>query len=129
MRLNVSLHHLLGFIMLFIYLALAPLLTLISVIFYRFPPKSINSMYGYRSKRSMASEKAWDFANELSCRLMLWGCIVLNLVQAIAFIFFDVETAALITVAIMVLGLLLIFPIVESRLKDLDLPESRKLEI
>ena len=28
------------------------------------PPKSVNRMYGYRTRRSMASQEAWDYAQE-----------------------------------------------------------------
>ena len=34
------------------------------------PPKKINSLYGYRSARSMKTQKAWDMAQEYSGRLM-----------------------------------------------------------
>lgn len=34
------------------------------------PPNKINSIYGYRTKRSMSSKKAWDFA-QLHCS-KLW---------------------------------------------------------
>ena len=38
------------------------------------PPKTINSVYGYRTKRSMASPEAWKFAHETCGRLWLrWG--------------------------------------------------------
>ena len=43
-------------------------------VFLRRPPKSINSVYGYRTKRSMASPEAWKFAHETCGRLWLrWG--------------------------------------------------------
>ncbi|MDA1027671.1 MAG: SdpI family protein [Bacteroidetes bacterium] len=35
------------------------------------PPKKINSLYGYRTKRSMASQEAWDFAQLYSGDLMV----------------------------------------------------------
>ena len=43
-------------------------------VFLRRPPKSINSVYGYRTKRSMAGPEAWKFAHETCGRLWLrWG--------------------------------------------------------
>lgn len=38
-------------------------LFLLSVVFWKFPPKKINSIYGYRTHRSMLNEEIWDFAN------------------------------------------------------------------
>ena len=43
-------------------------------VFLRRPPKTINSVYGYRTKRSMAGPEAWKFAHETCGRLWLrWG--------------------------------------------------------
>lgn len=39
------------------------LLFLLSVIFYFFPPKKINSLYGYRTYRSMLNDDIWQFSN------------------------------------------------------------------
>ena len=43
-------------------------------VFLRRPPKTINSVYGYRTRRSMAGPEAWKFAHETCGRLWLrWG--------------------------------------------------------
>ena len=34
------------------------------------PPKKINNLYGYRTKRSMSSQEGWDFAQVYSANLM-----------------------------------------------------------
>jgi uncharacterized membrane protein len=38
-------------------------LFLISIIFWKFPPKKINSLYGYRTPKAMQNKQIWDFAN------------------------------------------------------------------
>lgn len=38
-------------------------LFLISIIFWKFPPKKINSLYGYRTPKAMQNQQIWDFAN------------------------------------------------------------------
>ncbi|NVJ88528.1 MAG: SdpI family protein [Flavobacteriaceae bacterium] len=38
-------------------------LFLISIIFWKFPPKKINNIYGYRTHKSMLNQQIWDFAN------------------------------------------------------------------
>ncbi|MBL6010179.1 hypothetical protein C7B63_12995 [Bacillus halotolerans] len=44
-----------------------------------FPPKSINSVYGFRTRRSMSDQKLWNEANRYSAALMiLSGLIVLG---------------------------------------------------
>lgn len=39
-------------------------LFLISIIFWKFPPKKINSLYGYRTHKTMQNQQIWDFANK-----------------------------------------------------------------
>ena len=38
-------------------------LFLFSVIFYFFPPKKINVIYGYRTNKAMKNDTVWQFAN------------------------------------------------------------------
>ncbi|MGN0844153.1 MAG: SdpI family protein [Kiritimatiellia bacterium] len=37
-----------------------------------FPPKHINSFYGYRTSRSCKSQRNWDFAQRHCARMMVW---------------------------------------------------------
>ena len=37
-----------------------------------FIPKKINDFYGYRTKRSMRSQDAWDIPQRYANRLMIW---------------------------------------------------------
>lgn len=39
------------------------LLFLLSIIFWKFPPKKINNFYGYRTFKAMQNQDIWDFAN------------------------------------------------------------------
>lgn len=39
-------------------------LFIISIIFWKFPPKKINNFYGYRTPKAMQNEKIWTFANK-----------------------------------------------------------------
>ena len=66
-------------------------------IFLRRPPQTINSVYGYRTRRSMASPEAWKFAHETCGRLWLrWGMgtAVLSLLLKLPALGWDVEAAA-----------------------------------
>jgi uncharacterized membrane protein len=38
----------------------------------RFPPKKINFWYGYRTRRSMANQEIWEYANDLGARMFLY---------------------------------------------------------
>ena len=41
------------------------LLFILSIVFYFFPPKKINALYGYRTHRTMKNETIWKFANNV----------------------------------------------------------------
>ena len=41
------------------------LIFFLSIIFYYFPPKKINSIYGYRTYRTIQNNDVWKFANKL----------------------------------------------------------------
>jgi len=41
------------------------------IFMYIFPPKKINSFYGYRTKQSMSSQEKWDFSQKFSAKLMM----------------------------------------------------------
>ena len=47
------------------------LLFLISVIFWKFPPKKINGFYGYKTPKAMQNQQIWDFANTTFNRSLL----------------------------------------------------------
>ncbi|MEG0367806.1 MAG: SdpI family protein [Coprobacillus sp.] len=41
------------------------LMSISGLIFIFFPPKKLNSIVGYRTKTSMSSQEAWDYAQKL----------------------------------------------------------------
>ncbi len=41
------------------------LLFLLSIIFWKFPPKKINNLYGYRTFKAMQNQDIWHFANTI----------------------------------------------------------------
>lgn len=69
---------------------LVPLtLIVIGLIFKKYPVKSINAVCGYRTKRSMSSQKAWDYANTqmgkvyfITGLILLAVTLILNLIFA-----------------------------------------------
>jgi uncharacterized membrane protein len=72
----------------------------ISYLFKKFRPKEINDFMGYRTKRSMASQEAWEFANKYSAGL-LFKCSVFAAIAQVVFNFiFTREIALLLTVGV-----------------------------
>lgn len=50
-------------------------------IVYKFPPKKINYLYGYRTTASMKSQERWDFAQRYSSLKMFQAGVVMLLLS------------------------------------------------
>ena len=48
----------------FLHLLIGPLMLVLSLIFFYFPPKKINLVYGHRTSMSMKNQDTWDEANK-----------------------------------------------------------------
>lgn len=54
------------------------LLFLLSIIFYFFPAKKINQLYGYRTHKASQNQKIWEFANAVfNKNLLIYAAISL----------------------------------------------------
>lgn len=90
-----------------------------AIIQLKFPPKKINSLYGYRTKSSMSSQEAWDFAQIYSAKLMLrFGaglCLIALLLKEVSFsnVGYELVTSTFIITLLVVVML----AIVEKALK------------
>ncbi|MFD0766264.1 SdpI family protein [Mucilaginibacter lutimaris] len=92
-----------------------------------FPPKEINSLYGYRTARSMQDQQHWDEGNKYSTQLMLncgWVLLVAGIMLSIALNLFDIDPKlkAWMQVAVVVAGsvvvVMVLFTKTEKHLKD-----------
>ena len=71
---------------LYIPLVTGPIFLLGGLFLFKFPPKNINFLYGYRTKSSMKSQVRWDFAQIHSSKeMMKWGVFltILGLIGSI----------------------------------------------
>ncbi|GAA6765472.1 SdpI family protein [Flavobacterium johnsoniae] len=65
------------------------IITLIVILITKlFPPKNINSLYGYRTVNSMKNKINWDFAQKYSTNLFLVLLSFLLLIQIILYIIY-----------------------------------------
>jgi len=69
------------------------LLFLISLVFYFFPPKKINALYGYRTNKSMKNEAIWKFAN----RAFNKSFVIYTAISLVAALLFAATTSALLS--------------------------------
>ena len=60
-----------GYLMLLVMLITPLTMVGFGLVFLKNPPKSINSFYGYRTKRSMKNQDTWDFAHHVCGKIWL----------------------------------------------------------
>ena len=84
----------------------------------KFPPKKINSIYGYRTARSMKSQENWDKAHRYSSRLMLkQGIVMLAIGGMLITLPISDEVSALISVSLFIISVIVLFVQTEKKLK------------
>ena len=92
--------------------------TVAAFILLKFPPKKINSIYGYRTSRSMKNQENWDLAQRFSSQLMLkQGLIMFVLAFFLAILPIPMEIATLISLLLLVTSVINLFVQTEKRLK------------
>lgn len=84
------------------------------------PPSKINGFYGYRTTRSMKSQKAWDYAQRRIGGLWLYTGVVLYIFIIMSPLFLPVEKGVLSFIhgCIGMITLIIWIPFVEKELKD-----------
>ena len=92
--------------------------SLVSVVMLMFPPQQPNMWYGYRTRRSMRSQEAWDDANDFSAwALLIAGLLAMNLALSCRVLHIDPAYTMLIVAAAIVVLLAVVIGITERRLR------------
>lgn len=100
---------------------------LTGLLMYKFPPKSINSFYGYRTNNSMKNQERWDFAQKYSAVEMIKLASLLVLSGLFGFLIKLNEMAGMIIgLALMGLMVVVLFYKVEKAIKN-KFGEKKKL--
>lgn len=90
----------------------------VGFIMYKFPPKKINSLYGYKTSSSMESQEKWDFAQNYSSKEMMKLGFLLTISCLFSLITnFDDSTNKLIGFGFMILIVVILFFRVEKAIK------------
>ena len=99
------------------------------------PPKKINSIYGYRTTRSMKNRHTWDFAQKTCGKVWIWGgsiLVILTLTPFLAALRQELDTVLIISCAVVgaqvVAMLLTLFPVEHALKKNFD-AYGRKSEV
>ena len=86
---------------------------------YRWPPKEINMLYGYRSKRSMRNQETWNFAQSLGGKSMI-GAGVLMIILGVTFSLFTIghTSSVVIGISLLILIAMFMFLVTEKIIKQ-----------
>jgi uncharacterized membrane protein len=99
---------------------LGPIFTFLSILTLLFPPKKINSVYGYRTSKSMSSQKAWDTAQKISSRIMLIEGLIFMAICGIIYPFqLSEEIGIMLGLSCLIIGLIFLFVTTERKIKNL----------
>ena len=97
---------------------MGPLLLVIAVLTKLFPPKKINSIYGYRTRRSMQSEDAWREANTYSSNAMIVLAVLVSIFQLFTYWLFEEPVALSLSAGFLVVGAIVMIFRTERHLKS-----------
>ena len=90
-----------------------------SIVISKYPPKKINSIYGYRTRSSMKSKERWDFAQIYSTDLLYKYGASLTFIGILGyFTSFPIVTSTILSLVIMTASLLLLFIKTEKAIKE-----------
>jgi uncharacterized membrane protein len=91
-----------------------PLVIIVMLLAKKFPPKKINSLYGYRTKRSMSSQEAWDFAQPYSNQEMTKYMTIYTMTALLPLIIKDMDEYVGVVLALIFMIAFMIIPIVKT---------------
>lgn len=80
-------------------------MTILGWAYFKFPPKEINRLYGYRTSRSMANQQVWRYANSLGSKMMLYLGVTILFVGVVLYFFYSANTVVMVTIFVMLIGL------------------------
>lgn len=86
------------------FLIFGPFLLIFGLIVKLYPPKKPNNFYGYRTSRSMKSQKSWKYANAYSSNIFIVSGALLCLVSFLSW-HFEEEDFVIINLIGLLLGI------------------------
>lgn len=85
---------------------------------FQFPPKKINSLYGYRTVQFMKTQEKWDFAQNYSAKeLMKMGFLLLAASLLVFITSFSGSVNLLIGLSLVIAVVIILFFRVEKEIK------------
>lgn len=95
------------------------LMIVIGIVYKKHAPKKINHLHGYRTKESMKSQEAWDFAQNHFSKIWLVTGLLLGVSVVISKLLSPIapEYLSLIHAGTGIIALIIPIPFIEAKLK------------
>ena len=91
------------------------LFLVVGFILFKFPPKHINSFYGYRTRKSIKSQEIWEFSQRYSAKALMKLGFLLALAGLVGLVYHpDGNTAKIISSGLILFGVIILIIKVES---------------
>lgn len=81
------------------------LITITGWVYVNFPPKKINHFYGYRTRRSMANQEIWDFANQIGSKMIFQVGLATLFSSIVLYFLFEINTVVITSIFILLISL------------------------
>ncbi len=102
----------------FIILGLCGLIFLFAgIVQTKFPPKKINSLYGYRTSSSMRSQEAWDYAQKYSAKVSIWVGVIMIIFGLIFLLLPNISNDYRVWFSLLIIFTLVAFLIISTEIK------------
>lgn len=100
-------------------IVVGPIFLLAGAVLYFFPPKKINSLYGYRTANSMKNQQRWNFSQKYAGKCMaILGFIFGLVIFLLSFLSFSETTNVAVGIGLLILMAVILIWIVERKLKQ-----------
>ena len=91
------------------------------------PPKDMNWVYGYRTKRSMASQEAWDFGQHYSSKKLILSGVIAMGISPCGFFLTQLQEPVKVVIGVILLLLFAFLPIISTeRALKREFPKGSK---
>ena len=94
-------------------ISVSPILIIVGFLILKFPPKSINSFIGYRTKQSKSSPDKWKFA-QIYAAIQLMKSGLIGSLLAFGALFLESEGTTDVFIAIMIVLVLAFYPVFKT---------------
>ena len=104
--------------LLFMPLMVGSIFILVGIFMFRFSPKTINALYGYRTKSSMKTQKSWNFAQKYSSKLLIYCGLFLVIISQLGLLIEVTESIGVLLSSIWILlSIVVLFYKTETAIK------------